>query len=177
MLSAVIVRRSLLGYALGEQPHTSASSPRPLVLGSASQITRPQRIETDLSHDGLNQLTYRFNGDSPTLGTLSSPGCDERHRGAEPCRRYGAWQDYLIPGSFYPVSYGRSTSSRRITKSDFRPCSSCLSRSQAGLCLYTQRRVSIPSEPTFERLRYLFGGDRPSQTTHQSLSRVLLHVG
>ena len=26
--------------------------------------------------------------------------------------------------------------------------------------------VSIHAEPTFERLRYLFGGDRPSQTAH-----------
>ena len=72
-------------------------------------------------------------------------------------------------GSFYPVSYGLSTQRRRITKTDFRLCSSCVSRSQAGFCLYTLRRVSIPSEPTFVRLRYSFGGDRPSQTAHQSL--------
>jgi hypothetical protein len=76
-------------------------------------------------------------------------------------------------GSFYPVSYGPSTRSRRITKPDFRLCSTCWSRSQAGFCLYTLRRVSIPSEPTFGRLRYLFGGDRPSQTAHQSLSLSL----
>ena len=79
-------------------------------------------------------------------------------------------------GSFYPVSYGPSTQRRRITKSDFRLCSTCWSRSQAGLCLYTLRRVSIPPEPTFERLRYLFGGDRPSQTAHLPLSRKWLHI-
>ena len=30
--------------------------------------------------------------------------------------------------------------------------------------------VSIHAEPTFERLRYLFGGDRPSQTAHLTVS-------
>ena len=77
-------------------------------------------------------------------------------------------------GSFYPVSYGHSTLYRRITKPDFRLCSTCLSRSQAGFCLYTLRWVSIPSEPTFGRLRYSFGGDRPSQTAHLPLSRPSL---
>ena len=77
-------------------------------------------------------------------------------------------------GSFYPVSYGHSTLYRRITKPDFRLCSTCLSRSQAGFCLYTLRWVSIPSEPTFGRLRYSFGGDRPSQTAHLPLSLALL---
>ena len=77
-------------------------------------------------------------------------------------------------GSFYPVSYGHSTLYRRITKPDFRLCSTCLSRSQAGFCLYTLRWVPIPSEPTFGRLRYLFGGDRPSQTARLPLSLMLL---
>ena len=30
--------------------------------------------------------------------------------------------------------------------------------------------VSIHAERTFERLRYLFGGDRPSQTAHLTMS-------
>jgi hypothetical protein len=78
-------------------------------------------------------------------------------------------------GSFYPVSYGPSTRHRRITKSDFRLCSARRPRSQAGLCLCTLRLVSIQPEPTFERLRYTFGGDRPSQTAHLPLSPVRLH--
>ncbi len=52
----------------------------------------------------------------------------------------------------------------RITKPDFRPCSTCRSRSQAPLCLYTLRMISNHSEGTFGRLRYSLGGDRPSQT-------------
>ena len=73
-------------------------------------------------------------------------------------------------GSFYPVSYGHSTLSRRITKSDFRLCSARWPRSQAGFCLCTHWLVSIQPEPTFERLRYSLGGDRPSQTAHLPLS-------
>ena len=58
----------------------------------------------------------------------------------------------------------------RITKPDFRPCSTCRSRSQAPLCLYTLRMISNHSEGTFGRLRYTLGGDRPSQTACQTLS-------
>ena len=32
--------------------------------------------------------------------------------------------------------------------------------------------ISKPAEPTFERLRYFLGGDRPSQTTHHTLSQL-----
>src|SRR5438309_10730822 len=52
----------------------------------------------------------------------------------------------------------------------FRTCSACLPRSQAPLCHYTQRLVSNQAEGTFARLRYLLGGDRPSQTAHQTVS-------
>ena len=69
-------------------------------------------------------------------------------------------------GSFYPISHGPSTRHRGITRSIFRCCSACQPHSQAGLCPYTQRVVSIHPEPTFERLRYTLGGDRPSQTAH-----------
>ena len=62
----------------------------------------------------------------------------------------------------------------RITKADFRPCSTCMSRSQAGLYLYTLRLISKQPEPTFARLRYNLGGDRPSQTTRLTLSPLLI---
>ena len=75
-------------------------------------------------------------------------------------------------GSFYPLSDGPSTRNHRITKPDFRPCSSCCSRSQAPLYLYTLRLISNQSEGTFGRLRYLLGGDRPSQTARQTLSPI-----
>ena len=52
---------------------------------------------------------------------------------------------------------------------DFRPCSACRPHSQAPLYQYTHRLISIQPEGTFGRLRYLLGGDRPSQTAHQTL--------
>jgi hypothetical protein len=55
---------------------------------------------------------------------------------------------------------------------DFRPCSTCQSRSQAGLCHCTQQPISDRLEPTIARLRYSLGGDRPSQTTHHAGSRI-----
>ena len=63
----------------------------------------------------------------------------------------------------------------RITKPDFRPCSTCQSRSQAPLCLCTLRMISNHSEGTLGRLRYFLGGDRPSQTARLTMSRHHLH--
>ena len=73
-------------------------------------------------------------------------------------------------GSFYPLSDGPSIRHRRITNPDFRPCSTCLSHSQARFCICTRRLISIQSERTFGRLRYSLGGDRPSQTAHLTRS-------
>ena len=78
-------------------------------------------------------------------------------------------------GSFYPLSDGNSTLYRRITKPDFRPCSTCRSRSQAPFCLCTLRTISDRSEGTFGRLRYFLGGDRPSQTAHLTMSSHQIH--
>ena len=62
----------------------------------------------------------------------------------------------------------------RITNTYFRTCSTCQSRSQASLCLYTRALISNQREETFARLRYLLGGDRPSQTACLPLSAYLL---
>ena len=72
--------------------------------------------------------------------------------------------------TFYPLSDGPSTRDHRITRSNFRSCSTCKSHSQTGLCSCTPQRVSNPLEPIFERLRYNLGGDRPSQTTRLAVS-------
>jgi hypothetical protein len=60
---------------------------------------------------------------------------------------------------------------QRVTKPCFRNCSTCLSRSKVPLCLCTRRLVSDQPEGTVGRLRYLLGGDRPSQTTRLTRSR------
>ena len=72
--------------------------------------------------------------------------------------------------TFYPLSDGQSTQNHRITIPYFRTWSTCMSHSQAPLCYCTPRTVTIRAEGTLGSLRYAFGGDHPSQTTHQSMS-------
>ena len=76
-------------------------------------------------------------------------------------------------GTFYPLSDSPSTQNYRITRAHFRDCSTSMSRSKAGLCPYTRNAISNRAEPTVALLRYLLGGDRPSQTAQlaQSLAR------
>ena len=58
----------------------------------------------------------------------------------------------------------------RITMPYFRTCSICRSRSQAPLCHCTRNTISNRIEGTLGRLRYILGGDRPSQTARLTLS-------
>jgi hypothetical protein len=75
-------------------------------------------------------------------------------------------------GTFYPLSDTASTSQCRITSPSFRSCSTRQSHSQAPLCTCTQHLIANQAEGTFGRLRYILGGDRPSQTTHLTLSLI-----
>ncbi len=52
-----------------------------------------------------------------------------------------------------------------------------MSLSQAPLCHCTLRTVTKRAEGTFRSLRYSFGGDHPSQTTHQALSFKYMKLG
>ena len=76
-------------------------------------------------------------------------------------------------GNFYPLIDGPSTRYHRFTKPHFRACSTCPCRSQATLYLCALQTISNRLEVTFGRLRYSFGGDRPSQTTRQTRSQKL----
>ena len=51
--------------------------------------------------------------------------------------------------TFYPLSDGHSTLGRRITRTDFRPCSTCRSRSQARLYSCALRMVADHPERTY----------------------------
>ncbi len=99
-----------------------------------------------------------------------------RHRGAKPLRRCEllARISLLSRRTSYPLSDGPSMRNHRITKAWFPTCSTCMSRSQARLCLCTLRLISKQPERTFARLRYRLGGDRPSQTTHLAVSLTRL---
>ena len=72
--------------------------------------------------------------------------------------------------TFYPLSDGPSMRNRRITMLQFPACAACRPPSQAPFCHYTLRTVTDRPEGTFRSLRYAFGGDHPSQTTHQAMS-------
>ena len=52
----------------------------------------------------------------------------------------------------------------------FRTRSTCKSPGQAPLCHCTPRLITNQPEGTFGSLRYAFGGDHPSQTTHHAVS-------
>ena len=114
---------------------------------------------------------------SPTLGTFSSP----RMRRADievpnPAVDVDSWAGSACypRGSFYPLSHGRSTTGRGITRPAFRPCSARPPRSQAPFCPCARRPVAIRPEGTVGRLRYPLGGDRPSQTARQPPSPARL---
>jgi hypothetical protein len=66
--------------------------------------------------------------------------------------------------------FGAPIHHQRVTKPCFRNCSTCWSHSKLPLCLCTQRLVSNQPEGSVGRLRYLLGGDRPSQTTRLTRS-------
>ena len=115
---------------------------------------------------------------SGTLGTYFSP----RMRRADievsnlPVAMSAQERSACYPrGTFYLLSNGPSTQNRWITKPCFRICSTYRSRSQAHLYLYALRVVANHVECTFELLRYLLGGDRPSQTAHLALFCARIH--
>jgi hypothetical protein len=72
--------------------------------------------------------------------------------------------------TFYPLSDGPSIQNHRITIPWFPTCSTRRSRSQACLYYCTPHTVTKRVEQTFGSLRYTFGGDHPSQTTHHARS-------
>src|SRR6056297_2713255 len=63
----------------------------------------------------------------------------------------------------------------RITKANFRSCSTYESHSQAHFYLYALRLIANQAECTFALLRYSLGGDRPSQTAQLKLSAAGFH--
>ena len=67
--------------------------------------------------------------------------------------------------TFYPLSDGPSTRDHRITMTDFRLCSTCHSRSQAGLCHCTQQPISDRLWAHHRAPPLLFGR-RPPQSNY-----------
>ncbi len=114
-----------------------------------------------------------LNGEQPYPWDLLQPqDVMSRHRGAKHRRRYELLGGISLLSPAYLLSVERWPFHHRITMTVFRPCSTCLSRSQAPLCHCTHSTISKRAEGTFALLCYSFGGDRPSQTTHHTLSLI-----
>ncbi len=161
----------------GQQVHQRYVHPGPLVLGTDPVNIPTPTADRDRTVSRRSEPSSRtaLIGEQPNPWDLLQPqDAMSRHRGAKQPRRYGLLGviSLLSPAYLYPLSDGPSTRDHRITMTDFRLCSTCQSRSQAGLCHCTRRPISDGLSPTIARLRYSFGGDRPSQTTHHTLSRI-----
>ena len=182
MLSAVIP--SVLSYPampLARQPvHQRYVHPGPLVLGAAPLKFRTPTADRDRTVSRRSKPSSRTTliGEQPNPWDLLQPqDVMSRHRGAKHPRRCGRLGgiSLLSPAYLLSVGDGPSTRDHRITMTDFRLCSARRPRSQAGLCHCTQQLISDQLEPTFARLRYSLGGDRPSQTTRHAGSRTRIH--
>ena len=180
MLSAVIC--SAHGYPAmpraGQPEHQRHVHPGPLVLwiGPLKYPTPTADRDQTVSRRFKPSSRTALIGEQPNPWDLLQPqDAMSRHRGAKPPRRCELLGEISLLSPEYLLSVGDGPSiwSHRITMTYFRTCSTCGSRSQAPLCHYTRRLVSNQPEGTFARLRYDLGGDRPSQTPHHALSRVL----
>jgi hypothetical protein len=178
MLSAVIHLPDLATQRCslaGQLAHQRSVHPGPLVLGADSLKSLTPTADRDRPVSRRSEPSSRTTlmGEQPNPWDLVQPqDVMSRHRGAEPSVDVNSWGRLACypRGSFYPVSHGPSTRCRRITKPDFRLCSTCCLAVKLPYAFTLYGLVSIQPEGTFGRLRYSLGGDRPSQTAHLALS-------
>ena len=178
MLSALI--SSELSYPamqLALQPvHQRFVHSGPLVLGAA-----PVKLPTPTA-DRDQTVSRRFkpssrttlNGEQPYPWDLLQPqDVMSRHRGAKLRRRYELLGGISLLSPEYLLSFERRSFHTR-PPDHYAPVSCLLgmspSQSSALMPLHSVRPVTDRPEGTFGSLRYAFGGDHPSQTTHQAVS-------
>ncbi len=160
-----------------QQVHQGYVHSGPLVLGATLLNIPTPTVDRDRTVSRRSKPSSRTTliGEQPNPWDLLQPqDVMSRHRGAKQRRRCGRLGviSLLSPAYLLSVCDGPSMWNHRITMTDFRLCSRCLSYSQAGFCHYTRHTVSNRTEPTIARLRYSLGGDHPSQTTHHAGSRL-----
>ena len=160
-----------------QQVHQRYVHPGPLVLGTDPLNIPTPTADRDRTVSRRSEPNSRtaLNGEQPYPWDLLQPqDAMSRHRGAKQPRRYGLLgvisllsPAYLLSVERWPFHAGPPDHYDRLSSL------LDLSVSQSGgLCHCTRRPISDRSEPTIARLRYSFGGDRPSQTTHHTLSRI-----
>ena len=116
-------------------------------------------------------------GEQPNPWDLLQPqDVTSRHRGAKPPRRYELLGGISLLSPEYLLSFERR-SFHTHPPDHYAPVSCLLgmsaSQSSALMPLHSLRSVTNRPEGTFGSLRYAFGGDHPSQTTHHTVSPLL----
>ena len=178
MLSALIQSRlSYSAVLLAEQPIDQRSVQHgPLVLVSEPRKYPAPTTDRDRTVSRRSEPSSRATlmGEQPNPWNLLQPqDVTSRHRGAKPLRRYELLGAISLLSPEYLLSFERRSFHTR-PPDHYAPVS-CLigmsaSQSSALMPLHSIRPVTNRPEGTFGSLRYAFGGDHPSQTTHQAVS-------
>ena len=148
----------------------------PLVLVTAPRKPPTPTIDRDRTVSRRSEPSSRATlmGEQPNPWDLLQPqDATSRHRGAKPFRRYELLGGISLLSPEYLLSFERRSfhthpPDHYILVSYLLGMSA--SQSSALMLLHSIRPVTNRPEGTFESLRYSFGGDHPSQTTHQTVS-------
>ena len=178
MLSALIQSRlSYSALLLAEQPIDQRSVQHgPLVLVSEPRKYPAPTTDRDRTVSRRSEPSSRATlmGEQPNPWNLLQPqDVTSRHRGAKPPRRYELLGGISLLSPEYLLSFERR--SFHTHPPDHYALVSYLvgmsaSQSSTLMPLHSNRSVTNRPEGTFGSLRYAFGGDHPSQTTHQAVS-------
>ena len=178
MLSALILtQRSYPAMQLAPQPvHQRLVRPGPLVLRTGLLKLPAPTTDRDRTVSRRSEPSSRATliGEQPNPWDLLQPqDVTSRHRGAKPPRRYELLGGISLLSPEYLLSFERR-SFHTHPPDHYAPVSCLLgmsaSQSSALMPLHSLRSVTNRPEGTFGSLRYAFGGDHPSQTTHQAVS-------
>ena len=172
--------RSVLSYPtmlLAKQlVHHRYVHPGPLVLGTALlKIPTPttDRDQTVSRRFEPSSRTALMGGQPNPWNRIQLQDAMSRHRGAKPPRRCELLGEIslLSPGQLLSVErwhfHSHTTGSLTPTFVTARPVGLAV---RLAFAFALSVLVSVQDEPTFERLRYSLGGDRPSQTAHLTMS-------
>ena len=178
MLSALISsQRSYSAMLLAEQPINQRlvhHGPLVLVTGPRKYPTPTTDRDRTVSRRSEPSSRATLMGEQPNPWDLLQPqDVTSRHRGAKPPRRYELLGGISLLSPEYLLSFERR--SFHTHPPDHYALVSYLvgmsaSQSSTLMPLHSNRSVTNRPEGTFGSLRYAFGGDHPSQTTHQTMS-------
>ena len=181
MLSALILtQRGYPAVQLALQPvHQRLVRPGPLVLRTGLLKLPAPTTDRDRTVSRRSEPISRatLTGEQPNPWNLLQPqDVTSRHRGAKPPRRYELLGGISLLSPEYLLSFERRPF--HAEPPDHYALVSHLlgmsaSQSSALMPLHSLRSVTNRPEGSFGSLRYAFGGDHPSQTTHQAVSALL----